>query len=141
MTALARHQANCGICRSEHTEEIDDAFINWESVNHIAREFNIERRVVYRHAHATGLFPKRDRNIRRALGLIIHRADKVQCVTADSVIRAVQLLAHINESGDWIAPPTHVIFSSGTPRPANNNVPPANNLIDTRCQAAKKLNP
>jgi hypothetical protein len=135
-----RHQELCGICGSEFREEIDDAFINWESVNGIAREFNIERRAVYRHAHATGLFPKRDRNIRRALGLIIHRADKVQGVTADSVIRAIHMLAHINEAGEWIAPPAHVIVSSGTPR-LSNNTPPAADLLDTRCQAAKKLNP
>jgi hypothetical protein len=167
-----RHKELCGICASDCREEIDDAFINWESVNDIASEFQIERRVVYRHAHATGLFPKRDRNIRRALGLIIHRADKVQGVTADSVIRAVHLLAHINEAGEWIAPPAHVIVSSGsrlsvqdsrpeqtrraTVRPANAlpsrtdqprlpepspDALPEANLLDTRCQAAKKLNP
>ncbi len=136
-----RHKELCGICISDYREEIDDAFINWESVNSIAREFNIERRAVYRHAHATGLFPKRDRNIRRALGLIIHRADKVQGVTADSVIRAIHMLAHINEAGEWIAPPAHVIVSSGTPRLANNNTHPAVHLLDTRCQPAKKLNP
>jgi hypothetical protein len=159
-----RHKELCGICRTKYREEIDDAFINWESVNNIAWEFQIERRVVYRHAHATGLFAKRDRNIRRALGLIIHRADKVQGVTADSVIRAVHMLAHINEAGEWIAPPAHVIVSSGTrlsdrdsrpacpdegreqsrrgaARLASSKTPPAANMLDTRCQAARELNP
>ncbi len=135
---LEHHQTQCGICGSEHQEEIEEAFINWESVDTIARGFSIPRRTVYRHAHATGLFAKRDRNIRRALGLIIHRADKVRDVSADSVIRAAKTLAHINEHGEWTTPPTHVIVSSGTARPSNTS---SHDQVDTRCHLHPRLTP
>ena len=125
---LGRHQRRCVICGSRYQDEIEDAFVNWESVDTIARSFHIDRRSVYRHAHATGLFAQRDCNIRRALGHLIHRADKVRDVSADSIIGAVKALAHINEHGRWTAPPTHIIVSSGK-------------LIDTSCRSERTLTP
>ena len=120
---LERHERRCAICGTRYQEEIEDAFINWESVDTIARSYGIDRRSVYRHAHATGLFAQRDRNIRRALGLLIHRADKVRDISADSIIRAAKTLAHLNEQGEWTAPPTHVIVSSGAARPTDASSP------------------
>jgi hypothetical protein len=152
--SLTMHEAQCGICGSDLQEEIDEEFVNWHNVAGIAREYQIERRAIYRHAHATGLFPIRDRNLRRALGLIIHRAESAPGVTADSVIRAVRTLAHINDAGEWTNPPAHVIVSSGavlhanTPAPnalalrsspvAKPNVP---KLLDTPCQAIESVKP
>ncbi len=144
---LARHQAHCGICGHELQEEIDEAFVNWECVYKIADEYDIDRRAIYRHAHATGLFPKRDRNLRRALGHIIHEADRVS-PSADSIVRAVRMFAHINARGDWVNPPTHVIFSSG-PRLSDQDSPPQRSreaspappLSDTPCKVSKRLNP
>lgn len=142
LSRLARHEAQCGICGDELQEEIDDAFINWEYVNRIAQDFNLDRRAIYRHAHATGLFAKRDKNVRRALGRIIHEADRVT-VTADSVVRAVKLLTHVNAHGEWMQPPTHVIFSTATPSPATARVHRAAPKIapqgDTPCKAKKRL--
>jgi hypothetical protein len=112
---LSYHTRNCAICGSECEDEIEDAFLNWESVDTIARSYAIQRRSVYRHAHATGLFARRDRNIRRALGLLIHRADKVRDVSADSIIRAAKTLAHLNEQGEWVVPIRRVIVSYGAP--------------------------
>jgi hypothetical protein len=47
------------------------------------------RASVYRHAHAFGLFLKRQRNVRAALEKIIERAGEVD-VTAPAVVAAVQ---------------------------------------------------
>jgi len=140
MPRLARHQAHCGICGDELQEEIDEAFVNWECVYKIADEYEIDRRAIYRHAHATGLFEKRDRNLRRALGHIIHEADRVS-PTADSVVRAVRMFAHINARGDWVNPPTRVIFSTAAAQPANAATPPVASLSDTPCKVRKRLNP
>lgn len=43
--------------------------------------------VVYRHAHAFGLFTKRDRNIRAALTRIMEQAGEVE-VSAASIVDA-----------------------------------------------------
>ncbi len=155
----AMHEAQCMICNSDYREEMDELFVNWHNVSEIAREYDTPRRTLYRHAHATGLFPIRDRNLRRSLGLIIHRAETVPCLTVDSVIRAVRTLAHINESGEWVNPPSHVIVSSGTlqrtdqvrcperSRGAEPSSPPeqsrgiAPELLDTPCQAIESVKP
>jgi len=116
LSRLELHQAHCGICGDELQEEIDERFANWDCVSQIADDYEIDRSALYRHAHATGLFARRDRNIRRALGHIIDEASRVD-VTADSVVRAVKMLAHINARGEWVNPPTRVVFSSTAARP------------------------
>ncbi len=137
----AMHEAQCMICNSDYREEMDELFVNWHNVSEIAREYNTPRRTVYRHAHAVGLFPIRDRNLRRSLGLIIHRAETAQGVTADSVIRAVRTLAHISESGEWVNPPTHVIVSSGKVVQANPIATSSPELLDTPCRAIESVKP
>jgi hypothetical protein len=141
LSSLAMHEAHCMICYSKCREEMDELFVNWHNVSELAREYNTPRRTVYRHAHATGLFPIRDRNLRRSSGLIIHRAETAQGVTADSVIRAVRTLAHINETGEWVNPPTHVIVSSGAALQAPATVPSSPNLLDTPWQAIESVKP
>lgn len=116
LSRLELHQSHCKICGYEDQDEIDEAFVSWENVRRIAEDYDIDRRAIYRHAHATGLYEKRDRNIRRALGRIVQEADRV-IVTSDSVIRAAKMLMHINARGDWVNPPTHVIVSAATRLP------------------------
>lgn len=68
----------------------------------IAEAYGIaDRASIYRHAHALGLFPKRQRNIRAALERIIERASEVD-VTASAVVAAVQAYSKINAAGQWI---------------------------------------
>jgi hypothetical protein len=68
----------------------------------IAKEFGLaDRASVYRHAHALGLFDRRQRNIRAALEKIIERVGEVE-VTASAVVAAVQAYAKINAAGEWI---------------------------------------
>ena len=74
----------------------------WQSPASIAQDFELaDRSTVYRHAHAFGLFARRQRNIRAALERIIERAGEVE-VTASAVVAAVQAYSKINAAGQWI---------------------------------------
>jgi hypothetical protein len=99
---LGRHQRACSVCCHEQREEIESAFIAWRSPAAIAEDYGLaDRTSVYRHAHALGLFGKRQRNIRAALERIIERAGEVD-VTASAVVAAVQAYSKINAAGQWI---------------------------------------
>ena len=99
---LGRHQRNCSVCGHEQREEIEAGFIGWRSPTTIAEEYGLaDRASVYRHAHALGLFAKRQRNIRAALERIIEKAGEVD-VTASAVVAAVQAYSKINAAGQWI---------------------------------------
>jgi hypothetical protein len=68
----------------------------------IAEEYILaDRASVYRHAHALGFFPKRQKNIRADLERIIEKAGEFD-VTASAVVAAVQAYAKINTAGEWI---------------------------------------
>jgi|SRR5215469_7618638 len=100
--SLGRRQRACSVCCHERREEIESAFIAWCSPATIAEENKLaDRTSVYRHAHALGLFGKRQRNIRAALERIIERAGEVD-VTASAVVAAVQAYSKINAAGQWI---------------------------------------
>jgi hypothetical protein len=100
--SLGRHQRNCSICAHEQREEIEAAFIGRRSPTAIAEEYGLaDRASVCRHAHALGLFQKRQRNVRAALERIIEKAGDVD-VTASAVVAAVQAYAKINAAGEWI---------------------------------------
>lgn len=94
-----RHEKNCGICKHEDRESIERDFVAWRSPATIAEEYKLSNRAtVYRHAHALGLFAKRQRNIRAALERIIEKSDDVE-VTAGAVVQAVTAYARINAEG------------------------------------------
>jgi hypothetical protein len=83
---VGRHKRNCSICSHAQREEIEADFVAWRSPVIIATEYGLtDRASVYRHAHALGLFAKRQRNIRAALERIIERAGEVD-VTASAVV-------------------------------------------------------
>jgi len=106
-----RHQRNCSICRHAQREEIEAAFVSWQSPATIAGEYGLaDRASVYRHAHALGLFAKRQRNVRAALERIIEKAGEVP-VSASAVVSAVQAYAKINDNGQWGDRSVQVNFS------------------------------
>jgi hypothetical protein len=115
LTRLELHQTHCSICGYDIQEQLEQAFLNWEHLGQITQDFGVDRRTIYRHAHTTGLFEKRDRNVRTALRHIIQKSAGVD-TTADSVIRAIKTFAHMNARSEWVNPPTHVIVSQATPR-------------------------
>jgi hypothetical protein len=140
LTALQLHASHCQICGASDQDEIDEAFINWESVADIAREYNIDRRMIYRHARGTRLFAKRDLNIRGSLGHIIQCAGNVP-ITADAVIRAVKTFAHMNARGEWFNPAQHVIVSPGVPQAQAETSPDARQRSVTPSKVFKRLKP
>lgn len=105
---VGRHAAECTICAHPGREEIERDFVNWRSPAVIAKEYKLANRAsVYRHAHALGLFPKRQRNVRAALEKIIERAGEVE-VNASAVVNAVSAYARINAAGQWVERSEHV---------------------------------
>jgi hypothetical protein len=105
---FARHVRKCTICRHPQRSEIETAFLSWDYVSSIVAEFHLPgRAALYRHAHAVGLLDERHRAIRRALARIIEKVQDVE-PTAMAIVRAVEVFAHINDRGEWIAPrPSH----------------------------------
>jgi len=105
---IGRHQKNCTICHHEKREEVERDFVAWHSPAAIATCYGLaDRASVYRHAHALGLFPKRQRNVRAALEKIIEKAGEVD-VNASAVVAAIQAYAKINAQGQWIDRSEHV---------------------------------
>jgi hypothetical protein len=96
-----RHERDCKVCHHLHREQIERDWVAWGDTTRIAKQYQLSRDSIYRHAHALGLFAKRRRNIRQALERIIEKAETVP-VSASSVVAAVQAYAKINTSGQWI---------------------------------------
>jgi hypothetical protein len=100
--SIGRHQRDCSVCAHSRRQEIEADFIAWRSPAAVATEYGLaDRSSVYRHAHAFGLFAKRQRNIRAALEHIIESAGEVE-VTASAVVAAVQAYSKINAAGQWV---------------------------------------
>jgi hypothetical protein len=105
---LGRHKRNCSVCCHPKQAEIEADFISWRSPAAIAVEYHLaDRSSVYRHAHASELFSKRQRNVRAALEKIIEKVGEVD-VTAQAVVAAVQAYSKINSKGEWIDRSEHV---------------------------------
>ena len=98
---LGRHEAACNVCSHAQREDIEREWLNWGSAEQIAADYGLSRDSLYRHAHALGLFAKRQRNIRRVLERLLEKAGDVE-VTAASVVAAVQAYAKINAQGQWV---------------------------------------
>jgi hypothetical protein len=130
---LSYHARRCSICRHPDRDSIDGDFLHWTPIASIAQTYRLDRRALYRHAHATGLFRGRNRGLRFALGHIIEQAQSVE-VTADSIVRAVRLFACLNDQGEWVAPPPRSapVFQSvqtpsqGAPARSARSTHPAN---------------
>jgi hypothetical protein len=60
----AAHSRRCSVCHHPDRIWIELKFIEWNSPTRIAREYGLyDRDSIYHHAHATGLFEQRRRNI------------------------------------------------------------------------------
>jgi ribosomal protein S14 len=99
---MKRHAARCRICGHPRQEEIERAYLHWESPEEIAARFKLgSRHSVYRHAEALGLARMRARNLNDALYRLIERVDEVK-PTAASIVAAGRLSAKINARGEWV---------------------------------------
>ena len=86
-------------------ESIEQWFIEWSSVTRLAKTYGLTPDSIYRHAHATGLFEKRQRNIRRALERIIEQPVEDVQANAPAVVSAIQTYTKLNARGEWDATP------------------------------------
>jgi hypothetical protein len=106
--SLGRHRRTCSVCTHAQRLEIEAEFVAWRSPASLVEQFELSNRAsIYRHAHALGLFAKRQRNVRAALERIIEKAGDVE-VTASAVVSAIQVYSRINANGHWIEPPEQV---------------------------------
>jgi hypothetical protein len=107
---IFRHALKCRICVHPQRQMIEDDFVDWKSAAQIVREFRLaNRHSLYRHARALNLFPKRRRNVRAALELIIEHAGDIE-VNASAIVAAVQALAKINARGELIEREENLTF-------------------------------
>jgi len=139
----ASHQDQCTICAHPYRAEIENEFMHWHTVGNITYDYKVSRSAVYRHAYALGLFSRRDRLLRFSLGHLIERAQDVE-PTADSIVRAVHLFSRINDQGECVEPPAHVIVSSGGVRrevPAQSGRRPIAIQLDSPALAGHVVEP
>jgi len=121
--SFGRHTRKCTICNHPDREAIEQEFLRWYAPQDIARDHDIPyASAIYRHAHATGLFERRRATIRLALEPLIEQATGV-IATADSVVRAIRTYAQLNDAGQWVNAPSHVVHhvvhvAPGTPTPS-----------------------
>ena len=111
---ISHHERHCTICQHPEREAIEEAFLDWRPISNITDEFKLPgRTAIYRHAHAFGLFLRRSRNLRAALGMIIEKA-QYATATGEAVVSAVRAYTRVTDAGEWVEPPSHVIVSSGS---------------------------
>jgi|HubBroStandDraft_5_1064220.scaffolds.fasta_scaffold33018_2 hypothetical protein len=115
-TPHERHARKCAVCHHPDRELIDQDFLHWHSAGTICDDYQLhDTRVVYRHAHATGIYSLRLKNVRMAAA---HIVDQAECTnpTAGQVLHAIRVVTRIDDEGRWVEPPVEVIVSSGSHR-------------------------
>ncbi|MDR3720381.1 MAG: hypothetical protein P4L00_02175 [Candidatus Acidoferrales bacterium] len=124
-----RHSRLCSICHHPDRDAIEEEFIHWHNPNDTRYDYEVSRAALYRHAHAVGLFARRERNLRSALGHMVQRVMNV-APTSDSILRAIRAYSCLNRDGQWTEPPAHVVVSSGSAvYPAARALPPILNVL------------
>jgi hypothetical protein len=153
---LLRHSRCCSICSHPDRDAIEGDFIRWRSPMKIAEDYEIaDRRNIYRHAHATGLFSLRSRQVARVmeqfLELVDHLSDDpATLLDFDTVTRAIRVYSHLDDDGRWFEPPrTHRIItgppcsegqslsSSGVEPPVTRKTRPKRTLSARRIRPRK----
>ena len=112
-SARDHHSRHCTICNHPERAAIEEEFIHWHNPSQIGLDYEVGRRSVYRHAHAAGLFARRERNMRFALGHMVQQAMNIT-PTSESILRAIRAYSCLNHRGQWTEPASHVVVSSGS---------------------------
>ena len=130
---FSRHARRCCICSHPDRDAIEGDFIRWHSVELIAREYKIAtRKSIYRHAHCTGLFAWRRRELGRVLEGILENAEHVPLVSSGVIVRAARIYAHLDENGNWFEPAhTNFILTA----PATSLSPLGSDLLANSARA------
>jgi hypothetical protein len=108
--SLDRHARKCAVCSHKDREDIELDFLHWHNCINISTDYELhDFRTIYRHAHATGLWERRMLNLRSAVAHIVENAESCE-PSANAVLKAIQACTEINEQGQWIHAPRHVIY-------------------------------
>jgi hypothetical protein len=109
--SLERHRRKCVICKHKDREDIETDFLHWHSAINIVCDYDLpQARALYRHVHATGLYAKRQQDMRYAAAHIVDNAENVK-PTAHAVLQAMRACTLINDQGVWVDPPKHIVHT------------------------------
>jgi hypothetical protein len=119
----SRHARRCTVCHHTDRLEIEDDFLHWRPSTEIAAEYGLpDRRAVYRHARATGLYRRRMKNMRVACSYIAEHAERVT-PNAKNVLDAIRACSLIDANGVWHEQPRRTIVEYvNAPQPPPESV-------------------
>ena len=113
---FSRHARRCLICAHPERDAIEGDFIRWNSPRQIAKAYQLaDRASIYRHAHSTGLFERRKREVGRVLESVLENVDQCPVDKFDTIIRAARLYTRLDDNGVWSEPPRITYFIAGPP--------------------------
>jgi hypothetical protein len=105
-----RHQRKCAVCRHPDRDEIEEEFIHWHDVWHLAKKYNIQDyRSIYRHARVFGLIERRRENRRYMLDRVLESFPS--STNANSVIQAIRAYSCLTDDNRWVEPATRVEYT------------------------------
>ena len=115
---MERHSRRCSICSHPDRDAIEGDFVRWRSPIKTAEDYGLaDRASIYRHAHATGLFVRRTREVARTMEHYLELVDHYEPgepapFDFDSVTRAVRVYSHLDQDGRWVEPiRTHCVLT------------------------------
>lgn len=140
---FVRHSRLCSICSHPDRDAIEGDFVRWRKPAEIAEDYNISSRyAIYRHAHATGLFLRRQAEMARVLEKQLERADDCPLEQFDVITRAARLYSHLDANGRWSDPPrTHYVFTGPAVSPPDSTSPGADSPASTIEVGLRLANP
>lgn len=101
-----RHTRLCSICSHPDRDAIEGDFVRWRKPAEIIDDYGLPNRyALYRHAHACGLYQRREVELARVLEKQLENADDCPLERFDVITRAVRAHAHLDGHGRWFEPP------------------------------------
>jgi len=121
-----RHSRLCSICSHPDRDAIEGDFVRWRKPAEIIDDYGLSNRyALYRHAHAVGLYQRREIELARVLEKQLENADDCPLEQFDVITRAVRAHAHLDGYGRWIEPTrTHHILTGPLPSGATPDPSP-----------------
>lgn len=138
-----RHARKCSVCNHPDRDAIEADFIRWRSPEAIATSYEIpDRSSIYRHAHATGLFPSRKRELPRVLESVLECVGHISLDSMDVITRAARVYAHLDDDGKWFEPPkTMYIFAGSAPAAPVQESPQSGTFREAKAAPASADSP
>lgn len=117
-----RHQRKCVVCSHPEREEIEEEFVHWRDVYHLAKQYDIaDSRSIYRHARVFGLIEQRRENRRAILDRILENGPAV--VSAQGVIQAIRAYSCLTPDNRWVEPARNMQYQVTTNHLTTDRLP------------------